>query len=165
MKDLVLTFYAGVEEEVPRVSGQKRTKKDPSDVPKWEKIGKEIQGEIYREKNGGKSLERSLSRGPEKGEAGSNQENGDVRPQGFGRAENQIGGRVKVTSAVKRVENSESSEWRDRERHRAGGKPDRRKCGGHTRGKTRKKLGHKSSERDRERNNKNREEPGIPGER
>ena len=42
LKDLVLNFYAGVEEAVPRESGQKRKKKDRRDVLKWENIRKEI---------------------------------------------------------------------------------------------------------------------------
>ena len=107
VKDLVLTFYAEVEEAVPRVSGQKRTEKDKRNVRKWEKIGKELQGERYsrEEKTSRKSLERTLSRGPEQSEAGSNQGTGGGRP--VGQAENPIGGSVEATLVVKCVGNSD----------------------------------------------------------
>lgn len=69
----------------------KRAEKDTSEVRKWEKIGKEIKGKIYKESDNSKILERTFSKIPEIFLPGSHQKNRDVRPPGIEWKENPIG--------------------------------------------------------------------------
>ena len=101
VKDLALTFYAGVEEEVPQVSKKIIMKNDTSDVQRWENIGREVQGNRDQEVKNRKSLERIFLKGLEKGVASLHRKNLNVRPRGLEREENPIRGREEVTFGIK----------------------------------------------------------------
>ena len=68
-KDLVLTFYAGVEEEGPRVSEQQKTVKDTRKIRILEKIKRDREAEYE------KFMERAYSKGPAQSVAGSHRKN------------------------------------------------------------------------------------------